>query len=75
MDTLPMLNTALAKAIIDSGKKKKTVARLARMSPSKFSKVLHGDRPVSDVERERLARVLGKPIDELFPESLSGASL
>lgn len=62
-----MLNTALGKAIIDSGKKKKTIARLARMSPSKFSKVLHGDRPADEKERERLARVLNKPADELFP--------
>lgn len=62
-----MLNTALAKAIIDSGKKKKTIARLTRMSPGMFSKILHGTRPASDRQRERLARVLNRPIADLFP--------
>lgn len=62
-----MLNTALAKAIIDSGKKKKTIARLARMSPGMFSKILHCTRPASETQRDRLARVLGKPVEELFP--------
>lgn len=68
-----MLNTALAKAIIDTGKKKKTVARLAGLTPGMFSKILHGKRPASDRQRARLASVVGKPESELFPEAESQA--
>lgn len=64
------MNVALAKAIIDSGKKKKTIARLARLEPSYFSKILHGDREPTDVQRERIARVLGKPEADLFPDEV-----
>ncbi len=62
------MNVALAKAIIDTGKKKKTVARLARMSPGMLSKILHGNRPASEDQRERLARVLGQSEAALFDQ-------
>lgn len=62
-----MLNKALAHAIVDCGKKKQTIARLARMEPWELSRVLHGTKALSDVQKERLASVLGKPIEEVFP--------
>lgn len=62
-----MPNKALAKAIIDSGKKKKTVARLVHMEPWELSKILHDDRPTTPVQRERFSKVLGRPESELFP--------
>jgi hypothetical protein len=65
------MNVALAKAIIDSGKKKKTLARLARIEPTKFSKILHGGRQPSDKERARLCALLGKPEAELFPSEVT----
>jgi transcriptional regulator with XRE-family HTH domain len=65
------MNVALAKAIIDSGKKKKTIARLARLEASYFSKILHGDRQPTDIQRERIARVLGKSETELFSEAVT----
>lgn len=65
------MNVALAKAIIDSRKKKKTIARLARLEPSYFSKILHGDRQPTETQRERIARVLDRPEAELFPDSVS----
>lgn len=68
-----MLNTALAKAIIDSRKKKKTIARLARLEPWELSKILHGDKDPTDKQRERLAETLGKPASELFPDTTEAA--
>lgn len=62
------MNVALAKAIIDSGKKKKTVARLVHIEPWQLSKALHGDRPLTKKQQDRLADLLGRPVGELFPE-------
>lgn len=61
-----MLNTALAKAVIDTGKKKKTIARLAGLTQDEFSRILHNRRPASARQRARLATVLQKPESELF---------
>lgn len=69
-----MQRKELAKAIIDSGKKKKTVARLARMEPWELSKILSGEKVPSDTQRNRLSSVLGKPAHDLFPESEAVAS-
>lgn len=68
------MNVALAKAIIDSGKKKKTVARLARMEPWELSKALHDNRLPTEKQRERLCELLDKPEAELFPHSEATAS-
>jgi transcriptional regulator with XRE-family HTH domain len=65
------LNVALAKAIIDSRKKKKTIARLARLQPSYFSKIIHGDRQPTPIQRERIARVLERSEAELFTDAVS----
>lgn len=69
-DNPSMLNKALAMAVIDSGKKKKTIARLARMTASDFSKVLHNKRPATETEIDRLAQVLKRQPVELFPEAV-----
>ena len=66
-----MLNTALAHAIVDSQKKKKTIARLARVRLDVLSGILHCKRKPSEKQRVRIARVLGRPVHELFPESVS----
>lgn len=62
-----MPNKALAKAIIDSGEKKQTIARRAQMEPWELSKAIHNDRPLSDTQQELLAEILNTPKDELFP--------
>lgn len=66
--SLMPLNKALAKAIIDTGKKKKTIARLCRMSAGELSNIIHGSRPANPVYRSRLAKVLNRSEDELFAE-------
>lgn len=63
------MNVALAKAIIDSGKKKKTIARLARMEPWQLSKMIHSNKRPTDKQRDRLAALLGKSQTELFSEA------
>lgn len=68
-----MVNKALAHAILDSGKKKQTVARLAHLEPWELSRILKGTRSTSEIERDRLAKALGKTESELFPESQSEA--
>lgn len=60
------LNVALATAIIESRRKKKTIARLARINPSSFSQILHGWMKPNRKHRAALARVLGKSESELF---------
>ncbi len=62
------MNVALAKAIIDSGKKKKTVARLARIEPWELSRMLHGNKAPSETQGARLAKVLGRSTAELFDQ-------
>lgn len=62
-----VLNVALKTAIFKSGKKQKRIAKLARMSESELSKIVRGHRPASSDERERLVKLLGAPVEELFP--------
>lgn len=66
-------NTALAKAIIDSGKKKKTIARLAGLKPYEISRVLHGTKVLDKTKRERLASVLQTSVSDIFPSEASAA--
>ena len=60
-------NRTLAYAIIDSGKKKTVIAKQARMRPSEISHLLHGGRKPTPPQAQRLAKVLGKTVQQLFP--------
>lgn len=70
----PAHNVALKMAIFASGREQQRVAKLARVSPQKLSHVIRGRREFDDAEKARLARVLGKSEEELFPESDAVAS-
>lgn len=70
----PAPNVALKTAIFASGREQQRIAKLARIAPEKLSHVIHGRRELDDKERERLARVLGKPEAELFPSPEALAS-
>lgn len=61
-------NTALKAAIFESRKTQAFVARRAKMHASDLSKVIRGYRVATDAEREKLAKILQRPIHELFPE-------
>lgn len=60
------MNVALKTAIIASRKKQKRIAKLAGLSESRLSKIVHGDA-ASDSERAELSRVLDCPQPEIFP--------
>jgi plasmid maintenance system antidote protein VapI len=62
------LNVALKMAILESGKKQRRVAALARIHPTELSAIVRQRRSASKEQRERLARVLGRSQNELFPE-------
>lgn len=67
------LNVALKMAILQSGKKQRRIATLARIHPTELSAIVRLRRAGTPEQRERLARVLGKSHDDLFPE-LAAAS-
>lgn len=62
-------NAALKLAIFNSGKRQIDIAEKAGMDETKLSKIIRGYRTASPEERSALARVLRKPIHELFPDA------
>lgn len=67
----PHLNIALKTAIVQSGKKQKTIARLARMSDARLSHIVRC-RIEPDADEQRLiAKAIGRPVDEVFPEAVA----
>jgi transcriptional regulator with XRE-family HTH domain len=63
----PPPNIALHEAIFTSGYHQQDIAKRANVSPAKLSHAIYRRRALDHFEQERLARVLGKPLDELFP--------
>lgn len=63
--------TALRLAILHSGQRQYVIARKAGIHESRFSRLVNGQLQASDEERRRLARVLRRPVPELFPEALA----
>jgi transcriptional regulator with XRE-family HTH domain len=61
-------NTPLRRAIFDSGLKQIDIAKRIDMHDTRLSKIVHGYIDANDDEKKALARVLRRPIDELFPE-------
>lgn len=65
------LNLALKFAIIESGTSQTVVAAKAEMHESKLSQIINGHRVASETERKRIAKVLRRPVQELFPEAVA----
>ena len=61
-------NLALKVALIESRKKQIDVAQRAGIHETKFSKIVNGYRVPSADEKRAIARILRRPIQELFPE-------
>ena len=55
-------------AVIKSGKYQFEIALEAGISEVKFSKILKGRIEPNQNEKDKIAKVLGRPINELFPE-------
>lgn len=65
------LNLALKVALLETGKKQKTLAPRMKLSAPRLSMIVRGhDRP-SAAERARIAEYLGKPESALFPDQVS----
>lgn len=62
--------TKLKQAIQDAGLKQFRVAQLAGVSETDFSRMATGRQRVPANIRHRIGKILGKPIDEIFPEYL-----
>ena len=60
------LNVALRVAIAATGGTQKTVARRAGINYWRLSRIVQNDVTPTPQERKRLARILGKPVQELF---------
>jgi len=65
--TLRTTNDALARAIFDSRQTKRTIAALAGVEYTRFSKILHGRGWATKDEKRKIAKTLGKRIRDLFP--------
>lgn len=63
------LNVALKIAIVESGKKQRRIASLTRISEPRLSHIVRGRIEPNDDERARIARVLERPVDQLFPDT------
>jgi transcriptional regulator with XRE-family HTH domain len=60
-------NTTLKSVIFDSGTTQLSVAQKTGIPESRLSKIVRGHVEASDVERKLIAKVLRKPVGELFP--------
>jgi transcriptional regulator with XRE-family HTH domain len=63
------INLALRVAIAATGRTQKDVARRARINQWRLSRIVQNDVTPTTPERARLARILGKPVQELFSEA------
>lgn len=61
-------NDALARAIFDSRRTNRHIAGRAGIEETRFSKILHRRGNPTEAEKRSIARVLRRPIAELFPE-------
>lgn len=63
------MNRALRIAIAASGRRQKDIARRAHIHESRLSRIVAEDVTPRPVERRRLARILGAPVEHLFEEA------
>lgn len=63
------MNIKLKLAILLSGTPQYRIAQRAEVEETRLSKAIHGRVNLSLDEKERLAAVLGRPMEELFPKS------
>ncbi len=64
-------NKALRHAIVDSNKRQGAIGRSARIEQTRLSRIVSGQIVPTDRERKALARVLGRPQEDLFPSAVT----
>lgn len=60
------MNIELKVAAIRDGRRQYEIARAAGIEETRLSKVMHGRVQLTEEEKNRLAAVLGRRVDELF---------
>jgi transcriptional regulator with XRE-family HTH domain len=68
------MNVPLLVAMRDAGLRGYILAAAAGMTPSRFSKILNAGATPTNAERERIAAILGRSADELFPQVETAAA-
>lgn len=58
-------------ALLESGKPQEDIAALARIHPTRLSQIVRGRVTATESERLRIAGVLQRSVDELFPEAIA----
>ena len=61
------MNKDLKCAFIRAGKKQYDVAKDLDMPQSKMSEIVNEARPVTEQDKERIAKALNRPVADLFP--------
>lgn len=67
------INMALKLAIVRSGKSQREIAQFAGIGEVRLSGFVQRRLKPSDDEKARLARILGRRVERLFPRSLEAA--
>lgn len=62
-------NTALEIACVLDGRRRYLIAALSDLAPQVFSAFVTGRLQPNDDQKKRVAKVLGRPVTELFPET------
>ncbi len=62
-----MVYFELKRTILKSGLKQGFIAKQVGLDPTLFSKKVNGYRSMTQKERDKLAKILDKKTDELFP--------
>lgn len=60
---------ALKHAIVDSEKTQRAIARSTRIDETRLSRIASGQIEAKPRERKALAKLLGRPQEELFPSA------
>lgn len=66
-------NRALINAILDREKTHIVIAKRAGIHQTRFSRIVNGHDEPSEDEKKALARVLRRPVDDLFPPTTQDA--
>jgi transcriptional regulator with XRE-family HTH domain len=63
----PSMNMPLKLAILATGKKQYRIAAESGINEAIISKIVNGSREPTEAQKKALAKVLRRPVDELFP--------
>jgi len=68
------MNRVLKMVIAGSDLTNYQIEQRAKIPLTKLSRIIHGAAQPSEIEKAGLAEILGKPVQELFPEPNPGVA-